>query len=408
MNGAFGIGLAIGLCIAAWFAWRYVVLRRDIRNLTKQVQGGDGLSESAPELEQLARAVNAQRSTFNLQLSTIHAERSRLSAILDQLTDAVLIADEAGHVQFANPAAEKLFGSPLAGRSVVEAIRHHQLVEAWRRCRETGEAQNESVEIPASRHFLQLIVVPDRDTRGGTLLLVQDLTRVRRLETVRRDFISNLSHELRTPLASLKALIETLQHGALADPEAGARFLVRIHTEVDALTQMAQELLDLSKIESGQVELVLQKIQPLALLKSACERMRVQAERAEVRLMLEETAAPPAVLADALRLEQVLVNLIHNAVKFTRRGGLVTLSVREEETSIVFAVRDTGIGIPADDLPRIFERFYRVDRSRAGSGTGLGLSIAKHIVEAHGGRIWAQSREGEGSVFYFSIPVTPN
>jgi two-component system phosphate regulon sensor histidine kinase PhoR len=254
---------------------------------------------------------------------------------------------------------------------------------------------------------LQLIVVPDRDTRGGTLLLVQDLTRVRKLETVRRDFISNLSHELRTPLASLKALTETLQDGALLDLEAGPRFLGRIHTEVDALTQMAQELLDLSKIESGQVELVFQKVDPLTLLKSAADRMHLQAERAGVSLTLEEAAAPRTIQADAARLEQVLVNLIHNAVKFTRRGGSVTLSAKEKEGAIVFAVRDTGIGIPSDDLPRIFERFYRVDRSRAGSGTGLGLSIAKHIVEAHGGRIWAKSEEEKGSTFYFEIPMLP-
>ena len=221
---------------------------------------------------------------------------------------------------------------------------------------------------------------------------------------MRRDFISNISHELRTPLASLKALTETLQNGALADPDAGPRFLGRINAEVDALTQMAQELLDLSKIESGQVALVLRKVDPLAVLKSAADRMRLQAERAGVNLTVE-TVASPTVQADAARLEQVLVNLIHNAVKFTRRGGAVTLSASVDGESVIFAVRDTGVGIPADDLPRIFERFYRVDKSRTGSGTGLGLSIAKHIVEAHGGRIWAQSREGEGSAFFFSIPV---
>jgi two-component system phosphate regulon sensor histidine kinase PhoR len=236
------------------------------------------------------------------------------------------------------------------------------------------------------------------------LLLVQDLTRVRRLETVRRDFISNLSHELRTPLASLKALTETLQGGAMADEEAGPRFLGRIQTEVDALTQMAQELLDLSKIESGQVELVLRKVDAYALLRSAADRMHMQAERAGLRLTIEETSARSTIQADAARLEQVLVNLIHNAVKFTKRGGGVALSMNEENGRVVFSVRDTGVGIPSDELPRIFERFYRVEKSRTGSGTGLGLSIAKHIVEAHGGTIWAESLEGQGSVFYFSIP----
>ena len=405
MNSLLVFLLALFILLAAGLGWRYFTLRRDIHSLTTQIKSNEELAESSRELGELASAVNAQRSTFNLQLSTSNTERARLSTILDQLTDGVLIADADGRVQFANPAAEKLFGASLTGRSVVEALRHHQLAEAWRRCRETGETQTESVEVPASHHFLQLIVVPDRDTRGGTLLLVQDLTRVRRLETVRRDFISNLSHELRTPLASLKALTETLQDGALSDLEVAPRFLGRIHTEVDALTQMAQELLDLSKIESGQVELALRKVDPSAVLKSAAERMRVQAERAGVSLKLGETATRSEVRADASRIEQVLVNLIHNAVKFTRRGGSITLSAYEEQRSVVFVVRDTGTGIPSDDLPRIFERFYRVDKSRTGSGTGLGLSIARHIVEAHGGKIWAQSREGEGSVFCFSIPI---
>jgi len=397
--------LVILILFAAWLAWRYFVLRRDIRNLADQIKSDGRLSESSRDLGELASTVNARLSTFDLRLSSSEKERAKLSAILDQLSDAVLITDADGRVQFNNPAAEKLFGAHLAGRSVVEAIRHHQLVDAWRRCHESGEPQSESVEVPASKHFLQLIVVPDRDTRGGTLLLVQDLTRVRRLETVRRDFISNLSHELRTPLASLKALTETLQGGAFADAEAGPRFLSRIHTEVDALTQMAQELLDLSRIESGQVELVLQKVEARALLKSAMDRMHLQAERAGVSLTLGETVTRSEVRVDAARLEQVLVNLIHNAVKFTRRGGSVILSANEENGAVVFAVRDTGVGIPADELSRIFERFYRVEKSRTGSGTGLGLSIAKHIVGAHGGKIWAESEEGRGSIFYFSIPL---
>ena len=176
-----------------------------------------------------------------------------------------------------------------------------------------------SVELPARRQFLQLIVIPDTH-EGGSLLLVQDLTRVRRLETVRRDFISNVSHELRTPLASLKALTETLQNGALADPEAGPRFLGRITTEVDALTQMAQELLDLSRIEFGQVEFILAPLSPKKLLTSAADRMKMQAERAGLKLSVKCAEDLPIIRADKSRLEQVLVNLIHNAVKFTKPG----------------------------------------------------------------------------------------
>ncbi len=203
-----------------------------------------------------------------MRTSDLDAERARLAAVLDQMTDGVLIADAEGRIQFANPAAEKLFEAPNAvGHTVAEVLRQHQLVQAWRRSQETGEAQEESVELPARRQFLQLVVLPDRST-GGSLLLVQNLTRVRRLETVRRDFISNVSHELRTPLASLKALTETLRDGALEDPKAARRFLGRIETEVDALTQMATELLELTRIESGQVPLELKAVAPSKLLLS--------------------------------------------------------------------------------------------------------------------------------------------
>jgi two-component system phosphate regulon sensor histidine kinase PhoR len=210
-------------------------------------------------------------------------------------------------------------------------------------------------------------------------------------------------------LASLRALTETLQDGALADPEVAPRFIGRIATEVDALTQMAQELLDLSRIESGQVSLELKPVSPTKILSSAAERMRLQAERAGLSLSVECAHDLPRVSADEPRIEQVLVNLIHNAVKFTPPGGDVILSAeasREAEAGrgvVRFAVRDSGVGIPADEVPRIFERFYRVDKSRAGGGTGLGLSISRHLVESHGGQIWAESREGEGSTFYFTL-----
>ncbi len=411
------LALVIVIAIAAgWFAWRYIRLRRRLDAYTRALRTASPLSlpTAEGELENLGIVIRSLVGDLNRQLASIHDEHDRLAAVLEQMTDGVLIADAAGSVQFSNPAARRLFGSgDTNGRTVTEVMRYHQLVEAWRRCQETRELQSESLEVPARRQFLQLIVVPDRG-RSGSLLFVQDLTRVRRLETIRRDFISNISHELRTPLASLKALTETLQDGALSDPEAGPGFLERIITEVDALTQMAQELLDLSRIESGQVKLDLEELAPNALLQSAADRMRMQAERAELRLDVDCAEDLPEVRADHGRLEQVLVNLIHNAVKFTHSGGSVVLSAeRADETDtdgptvsmVLFAVKDTGIGIPADDVPRIFERFYRVDKSRSGGGTGLGLSIARHIVEAHGGRIWADSVEGEGSTFYFTIPA---
>ena len=398
--------IIVVLLIAAWYGWRYYSLRQDIHEFARRTREQNFTAETK-ELENLSSAVASLVTTFESQHAEVDAERARLAAVLDQMTDGVLIADSQGLIHFANPAAGRLFqtSNPLH-RSVTEVIRNHQLVEAWRRCQQTGQMQTESVEVPTRHQFLQLVVVPDRHA-SGSLLLVQDLTRLRRLETVRRDFVSNLSHELRTPLASLKALAETLHEGALDDPPAARRFIDQIQVEVDALTQMVNELLELSKIESGRFMLDLSPVAACDLLNSASRRMQMQAERAGLGLRVECAGDLPKVDIDSQRLEQVLVNLIHNAVKFTHAGGEVVLSAEVVDGSVRFGVCDTGIGIPEDEVSRIFERFYRVDKSRAGSGTGLGLSIAKHIVEAHKGKIWAESIEGQGSTFYFTIPHAP-
>ena len=392
----------IAILIAAWYAWRYYKLRRDLNEYASRLRKVS-LATEVRELEDLSSSISSLVSTFNMQHATLESERARLANVLEKMTDGVLIADAQGIVQFANPAAGRLFqtSSPIH-RSLTEVIRNHQLVEAWRRCQQTHELQSESVEVPTRHQYLQLVVIPDSH-ESGSLLLVQDLTRLRRLETVRRDFISNLSHELRTPLASLKALAETLQDGALDDPPAARRFIDHIQIEVDALTQMVTELLELSRIESGRLSLDLQPVAPYDLLDSTSRRMQLQAERAGLSLRVECANDLPKVKIDSQRLEQVLVNLIHNAVKFTHAGGEVILLAESGIGEVRFAVRDTGIGIPAEDVPRIFERFYRVDKSRTGSGTGLGLSIAKHIVEAHGGKIWAESVEEQGSTFSFTI-----
>lgn len=398
------ISLTIFFCVAIWFIWRYFELRRHLDQYANLIRGQNDLHIDAKELQNLSSAVTSLITTFDVRHSTLDAERARLATVLDQITDGVLIADAQGLIQFANPAAGKLFqtSNPL-NRSIAEIVRNHQLVEAWRRSQQTRQMQSESIEVPTRHQFLQLVVIPDKHT-SGSLLLVQDLTRLRRLETVRRDFVSNLSHELRTPLASLKALAETLQEGALDDPPAARRFIDQIHTEVDALTQMVMELLELSHIESGRFSLELAPAAACDLLHSASRRMHLQAERAGLSLRVECADDLPKVRIDSQRMEQVLVNLIHNGVKFTRAGGEVVLSAEADNSFVRFAVRDTGSGIPAEEVTRIFERFYRVDKSRTGSGTGLGLSIAKHIVEAHAGKIWAESIEGQGSTFYFTIP----
>jgi len=410
MNYIFPVLLFISLVALLWLGWRYRSLRRELNQYThvlREAAKGKLTPQALPAdvqgLEGLSNAVKSLQSTFNFKLATSDADRARLAAVLDQMTDGVIIANPEGVVQFANPAAEKLFGKELLDRSITEVLRHHQLIHAWQTSQNNDEMKVETVELPNRRQFLQLIVIPDRYTPGGSLLLVQDLTRVRQLETVRRDFISNISHELRTPLASLKALTETLQGGALSDSEAAPRFLGLMVTEVDALTQMAQELLDLSRIESGRLDLSFKPIAPKKLLASASERMRLQIERAGLSLDIDCPPNLPKVEADEQRVEQVLVNLIHNAVKFTRPGGNVILLAETVEDFVRFAIKDTGVGIPADDVPRIFERFYRVDKSRAGGGTGLGLSISRHLIESHGGRIWAESVEGQGSTFFFTL-----
>jgi len=401
--------LSLGL---GYFIWRELDTRRNIRKYSSKLQQVAARTLPAEEvpyqirgLYELPGVIHDVILADQAKIQALETERARLAAVLEQMTDGVLIADPVGTVKFANPAVCRLFeNSEVVDRNIVEVIRQHQLIEAWRVCQDTGEMQTQSVEMPNRHQFLQLIAIPDTYT-GGSLLLIQDLTRVRHLETVRRDFVSNISHELRTPLASLKALTETLQDGALEDHEAAKRFLIRIEAEVDALAQMATELLELSRIESGQIPLELKPVNPATLLFTALDRMRLQVERAAISFSVVCQPDLPSVCADAPRLEQVLVNLIHNSVKFTPPGGQVILSAQKEEDLIRFAVQDSGVGIPPEDLPRIFERFYKTDRARTSGGTGLGLSISRHIVEAHGGRIWVESEKGKGSTFFFTIPL---
>jgi two-component system, OmpR family, phosphate regulon sensor histidine kinase PhoR len=355
-------------------------------------------------------------------VSELAEERDQLASVLAYMADGVLIADDHGYVRQINPAAMRLLAATekkSLGRPIAETLRHHQLIGLWQRCQREGSEQVAAVEVGRDL-FLQAVVTPI--IHQGSLVylfILQDLTTIRRLETVRRDFISNLSHELRTPLASLRAVVETLQDGALSDPPAANRFLSRAEHEVDTLTQMVEELLELSRIESGRVPLRLSPTSVQQLLQTPYERFRGQARRDEVTITLEIADNLPTVLADADRVQQVINNLIHNALKFTPKKGSVTIQAYRAEAApdqarkmvegsppcVIIAVSDTGSGISPEDLPRIFERFYKSDRARTrgSSGTGLGLAIARHIVQAHNGRLWAESKLGKGSVFYFNL-----
>ncbi len=361
------------------------------------------------EIGVLSQAFMRIARRLSEQIEGYREERSKLDAVLQNMNDAILIVDGEGLVTLINPAAERIFNvdsSRALGHSLVEVVRQYPFVDLWRNCVKTKQQQIATIETTPERLFIQGIATPlDPILPQNTLLVFQDLTRVRRLEMVRRDFISNVSHELRTPLASLKALTETLQEGALEDPPAARRFLQKMENEIDNMTQLVRELLELSRIESGKVPFNFKPVAPNELVARAVERMQLQAERAGLTLRQECADNLPNVMADAERIEQVLVNLLHNAIKFTPAGGEIVARTWKEAGQVIFSVQDTGVGIEPAALSRIFERFYKADQSRSGGGTGLGLSIARHTVEAHSGRIWAESEVNRGSTFYFSLPA---
>ncbi len=376
---------------------------------TIPVQGRD-------EVSQLAGAFNEMASEIRDHVQAVEDQRERLAAVLSHMADGVIIAGRDGVVQLMNPAASRLLQVPLAraeGRSVMTIVQDHELAElageaiagdaAAERPRliELGaHGQKRAIQAMASR-------IPGSEDGGSrVLLMLQDVTELRRAETMRREIAANISHELRTPVAALKALVETLEDGALDDPEVARDFLGRMHVEVDGLAQLVEELLELSRIESGQVSLRLQSADLGSVVVAAAERLRPQAERLGVGFTVQEPGELPLVRIDPERIQQVVINLVHNAVKFTPPGGHVTVSVEQREDEILVSVADNGAGIAPDALPRLFERFYKADKARAGGGTGLGLAIAKHLVQAHGGRIWAESPgERRGSTFTFAIPA---
>ncbi len=361
--------------------------------------------EGPREVERLAAALRSMAAAIRAERRATEAARDRLAALVDELDDAIVIADVDDRIVLANPAAGRLLGAgAVAGHLLVESLRDHEVLEAVARARAGAEA-TATVERAEPRRFVRVLARP----LGGSrlLLVLQDLTALRRLETVRQDFVANVSHELRTPLASLKAMAETLEEGALDDPPAARDFVARMHREIDGLAQLVAELLTLTRIESGEESLRLLPLSPAAIAGDAIRRFSALAARAGVGLAAEVPADLPAVSADAERIAQVLANLVHNAVKFTSAGGSVRLSAaRSGAAAVAFTVRDTGAGLAADELERVFERFYKGDPSRAGGGTGLGLAIAKHVVQAHGGTITVASEgPGRGAAFTFTLPV---
>jgi two-component system phosphate regulon sensor histidine kinase PhoR len=417
INAAIAVGALIAAALGILLAFQITRITVDpIKKLTdvsrEMAEGNlnqEIVAASRDEVGDLARAFNRMALKLKEAMSLVTAERDRMAIVLESMGDAIFVVDGEGRVTMTNKAAEKVLQVPrdaTTGRHFIEAVRDYEIDALLQRCLKEREQQTGLVEIRSKRQLLGVIVTPFQED-SGCLLLIQDLTELRRLETVRRDFIANLSHELRTPIASLKALGETLNEGAIDQPTVARDFMGKMNAEVDRLAQMVQEMGDLSRIESGEAPLQKSPVNVTEVVSRAVERLKAQSERAGLQIKVDIASGLPSVSADGSRIEQVLVNLIHNAIKFTPTGGRVTVSAKAEGDRLIVSVSDTGVGIPEDDLPRVFERFYKADRARAGGGTGLGLAIAKHVVEAHGGRIWVESVEGRGATFSLGLPLAP-
>ncbi|HMQ33788.1 MAG TPA: ATP-binding protein, partial [Chloroflexaceae bacterium] len=264
----------------------------------------------------------------------------------------------------------------------------------------------EELTPPVSGRSLRAIVTSLGDSASPqTLVMLQDLTELRRAERSRRILLTNVTHDLRTPLASLQALVDTLVDGAVEDPATAQDFLARMDVEIQGLSRLVDEFLELSRIELGQITLQTAPQDVPELLRAVAGRMEAQARQKGVSIIIEPRAALPQVALDRARVEQVLLNLLQNALSFTPAGGTITLRATPRDREVAIAVRDTGVGIAPADLPHIFDRFYKADPARSDGGVGLGLAIARHLVERHDGRIWADSRPGQGTTVTFALPI---
>lgn len=408
--------------LVLWLARRTVEPLSELREAVRRFGRGDHAARASisrgDEIGELAIEFNTMTERLNGTIGQLTGERNRMASVLAYMQDGIVITGNDGRIEGINPSAANLFHTTpdvAVGRSLIEFTHDHELHEGLRAVLAAPSARR-ALEISTERNTLVVVItaVPSPGPGGHTgLVVLQDVTSLRQLERARRDFIANIGHELRTPLASVKLLAETLTTAIHDDPKAAKEFLRRIDVELDGLTQLVRELLELSRIESGEVQLKREPVRVDDLLDAVRSRLGAQTERAGLTLKVEVEKELPPANADSNRIAQVLVNLLHNAIKFTPPGGEITLRADPHSSGVVISVHDTGIGIPDDELPRIFERFYKVDKARTGTrdgegGTGLGLAIAKHIVQAHGGEIWAESQVGHGTTFFFTLPAMGN
>lgn len=338
--------------------------------------------------------------------------RTRQDALLDSMVEGVLVLDESGRVQFANSTFAELFTTTglLRGKTLLEAVRQHEIAEIVERARVEGRVVDQELRLPTEpERWLQINAAALRSAehrRLGVIIVFHDLTDIKQLERTRQEFVANVSHELRTPLSLIKGYAETLLDGAKDNPEVATKFLETIDRNARRLDLLIQDLLIISALESGRVSLSLGPVELPGLVARMLGDFKSRAAARHVKLL--STVPELFAHADEARLEQVLGNLLENAVKYGRENGTVTVGGRATpQGELELFVQDDGPGIPAEALERVFERFYRVDkaRSREQGGTGLGLSIVKHIVHSHGGRVWVESKPGQGARFSFTLPA---
>ncbi len=373
--------------------------------------------EADDSLSYVAAAVYKMAAFTRAKIEETEREKNQFAAILDHMAEGVFAVGQDKRLFFMNPGAALIFGvseKGAAGKSLIEVVKNRDIDEMMDLALEKQEMISREVELShhAQKNLLASALGISK-MRGAVcgILVVHDQTSMRKLENMRREFVTNVSHELRTPLTSIKGFVETLLGGAMKDPVPAENFLKIIQEDTERLTRLIDEILDLSSLESRQMRLRLQSVQLNEEVQKALTAFapRLQEKQIKIENGLESGAAV-FVSADRDRLKQVLVNLLDNAIKFNRPGGTISISAESFSGQIRIWVCDTGMGIPEIDIPHVFERFYRVQKSRSREvgGNGLGLAIVKHIVEAHRGKLFCDSEIGKGSRFGFTLPVGPS
>lgn len=370
--------------------------------------------DGADELSRLAAAVGKMQHALIERLAELDAERSMMSSVIEGIQEVLLVVGRNGHVRLANRQLREILELPFdpSGRTLTEVLSHESAVDDIQHALAAGtEIREPIVRFPSGRAF-QVRVAPLRrgDPAGAdaAVVLFYDITRLERLEAVRREFVANVSHELRTPLTSIKAFVETLSEGGLEDRVTAERFLGIVQKHADRMGDLIEDLTDLSLIETGAIALQRDRISPEQVARSVADSLEPLAVRRNVRIAIE-FADGATVYADARRLEQMLTNLVENALKFSPRGSVVRISGGEECDSFRICVEDHGIGIPQESLDKVFHRFFQQNRneSRELGGTGLGLSIVKHLMRLHHGQVRVESELGRGSRFFLIFPSGP-